>query len=237
MKPFDKKLHFYIDDQLSEEEKADFEEQILQDADLRKAACELRKQKSDIQQHYQAIPLPNSPLAKAKKVHQQQQNIAVSWLKKPKTYGIAASLALFFTFTTFLFNTSNTKTHTLTASASTHKFLIHIDSNDPQKEKMAVIKAESLVRTAYEQGQPIQVEIVANYKGIELFNAENLDKLKILKTLSQYDNVKLLACKRAIERAKSEGHHIHLMAPVIQDKAAIDEIVSKMQQGWQYIKI
>ena len=83
---------------------------------------------------------------------------------------------------------------------------------------------------------PQTVEIITNDQGVEFFAEENPHREQILALLSQYDNLKLIACRRAIERRQKHGKSIHLLSAVSTDRPAVDIMVEKMQQGWGYKK-
>jgi intracellular sulfur oxidation DsrE/DsrF family protein len=231
------KIHAFLDGMLSPEEEKSFEERLMQDDALKEELCEIRKVKQSVNAHYKHIQIP--PYEETRKKLQQAKRRK----NRLTDFAVAASVLIAITAGVVQFGSENsTKMGQVTqvAEASqtqSHNYLLHIDSDDPQKQRLALEKAQHLVKAAYQAGQPVQVEIVANNQGIHLFDANDLDKLQILKSLAQYDNVKLLACKNAIANLKSKGEKIKLMAPVIRDRAALDEIVGKMQQGWHYQKI
>jgi intracellular sulfur oxidation DsrE/DsrF family protein len=118
------------------------------------------------------------------------------------------------------------------------RILLHIDSNQPEKTQALLQKASTLLaeNKAQEGVPPMQIEIVANDHGIELFEQDNQSREAIISLLAQYDNLKLIACQRALERRAAKGEPAKLIDGVESDKTAIDEIVNRMQTGWKYYK-
>lgn len=220
-------IHAYIDGELSSQEKLEFEELIKQDPELKAEVCDLRKIKQQVLTHYQQTPVP--PL------HRTQ---------KPKTayWGVAASLVMavgvgFFTAYGLNIGQSNpTDSYVVAAQQQPNKVLLHIDSNQSDRTAAVLQKAKKLLEENQNAAQPVQVEIVANHDGIDMFEKGNPSKTEIMALLMQYNNLKLVACQRALERRATSGHPVALIDQVETDKIAVDDIVQKMQQGWGYQK-
>ena len=116
------------------------------------------------------------------------------------------------------------------------KVLLHIDSNQPERTQAVLKQAKKLLSEKKNKGEPIQVGIVANHDGIEMFEQNNPSKAEIMALLLQYNNLKLLACQRALDRRAQNGQPVALIDNVVTNKIAVDTIVEKMQKGWGYQK-
>lgn len=222
-------LHAYIDGDLSYQEKNAFEEAMQLDEDLKDEVCELRKVKQQILEHYQKVDIPPMP--------QLEEPKSRGWMAHwPMAASIALAFGLGFVVSHqtdgFAFNPSSS----LVASIEPQKVILHIDSDKPQRVASLLQTANQLLEKTSVSKQAPQVEIVANDHGIDLFDQANKNRAEIIEMLKKYDNLKLIACKRALERRVEEGHPVKLISNVESDRTAVDEIVSKMEQGWHYQK-
>lgn len=237
MNAFDKftvqNLHAYIDGDLSAQEKNAFEKAMLLDDELKGEVCELRKVKQQILEHYQKIDIPPMPKLD---------------VDAPKGWGsrwaVAASLTLSFGLG-FVVSHQTGQTQASDASAnlvaeniSPKKVILHIDSDKPERVQALLQTANELLEktSASDLKKKPQVEIVANDHGIDLFDQTSKNRSQIIAMLKKYDNLKLLACKKALERRAESGHPVKLISHVEADRPALDEIISKMKQGWGYYK-
>lgn len=221
-------IHAYIDGELSAVERADFERLLTQDASLKAEVCELRKIKQQMLEHYQKVNVP--PLAKNTVNFTQRQ---WGWAAS-----ILLSVGLGFLISQGVGNLGqNSPLPPLqVAQSEDNKVVLHIDSSQPSRTHALLQKASAMLNASQTEVNPIEIEIVANHEGIELFEQENPSREAIIALLAQYDNLKLVACQRALERRAKNGHPVHLIDKVESDKAAIDVIIDKMQQGWRYYK-
>ena len=222
-------IHAYIDGELTGEERVAFEQALQQDKVLQDEVCELRKIKQQMLEHYQRIPIP-------KRRQPESKSFSARW-------AVAASFVAAFGLGILassegLVSPQSSSNPMLTAANSPQKLLLHIDSNQPAKTQAVLQKASALLSVQSKQvGAPkMQIEIVANDHGIELFGEGNPSREAIVSLLSQYDNLKLIACQRALKRRADEGKPLTMIKGVETDKPALDEIVNKMQKGWGYYK-
>ncbi|AZR81001.1 zf-HC2 domain-containing protein [Thiomicrospira sp. S5] len=230
LKTTPQEIHAYLDGELSLQERQRFEEALKLDPALRHEVCELRKIKQQMLEHYQKVPVPPRPTFEC-----QGSN---------RTYwAAAASVALVVALGVFALPYSPADSGMQGVSvvqneATDSRILLHIDSNQPEKTQALLQKASTLLaeNKAQEGVPPMQIEIVANDHGIELFEQDNQSREAIISLLAQYDNLKLIACQRALERRAAKGEPAKLIDGVESDKTAIDEIVNRMQTGWKYYK-
>jgi intracellular sulfur oxidation DsrE/DsrF family protein len=224
-------LHAYIDGDLSSKEKNAFEKAMRQDDELKEEVCELRKIKQQVLEHYQKIDIPPMP----------ELNVQTSkgWGSR---WAVAASLTLAFglgfvaSHQTGELQAGNVTSSLVADNFAPKKVILHIDSDKPARVQALLQTANQLLEKTSGTASKPQVEIVANDHGIDLFDQTSKNRAEIIEMLKKYDNLKLLACKRALERRADSGHPIKLISNVESDRTAVDEIVDKMQHGWSYHK-
>jgi len=222
-------IHAYVDGELANEKRAVFEQSLQQDKSLQDDVCELRKIKQQMLEHYQKISVPKIPKPQAQPFNTRWA-VAASFVA---AFGLG-----FFVSSDSLLSSSYESSALVAAQNSTQKLLLHIDSNKPEKTHALLQKASALLQTqSHQSGMPkMEIEIVANDHGVELFEEGNPSREAIVKLLAQYDNLKLIACQKALKRRADEGKPLTMIEGVQTNTTAIDEIVNKMQKGWGYYK-
>ncbi|WEJ62727.1 zf-HC2 domain-containing protein [Thiomicrorhabdus lithotrophica] len=218
-------LHAYLDGELSHDECIEVEKALLIDTDLRKQLDEFKALKVNVQQTYESIPESNIQLTKRtpKKI----------W-SIPKT--AAASLFLGLVIGAGLLNVVIDKNGYGSAIEQplSENYLVHLDSDTPEKQQQAIREIEALLSSG---SSNVKVDLVSNFKGVQLFDVKNPNNSELTRLLDKYDNLTLFACKRALDRAIKNGKPITLMPKVQHDKPAIDAVVERLNSGWNYMKI
>lgn len=127
----------------------------------------------------------------------------------------------------------------LAALAGSDKLLLHIDHASPRDFDTLLDRVESLLREAREHRTNLRVEIVTNYYGIDLLRADRSVAVQRIAALARaHENLSLVACGQTVARfTREEGHAIRLLPEAHVAPTAIGEIVTRLQQGWTYIKV
>ena len=101
----------------------------------------------------------------------------------------------------------------------------------------ALDDAEHLLSTYRNNKQPLRLEIIANDTGLNLMRTDvSIYQDRIRKLVTEYNNVRFLACSRAIKRLESQGVNVELLPEIQIAPSAMEQIIQRMQAGWQYIK-
>ena len=101
--------------------------------------------------------------------------------------------------------------------------------------KLALQQAKELLDAA-EPGKPRQVEVVANERGLDLLRSDVTPFSDEISALSD-ESVIFYACSKAIQRLEEKGIEVRLVPEAIPGYTALDRVVIRMKDGWQYIKI
>lgn len=232
MKFSDEMINAYADGELQGSEKAEFEQALLHDAELQQSVDNVIALKSTLKQAYANVELPVKPVR--------------------KTVNYAAAVYVLFLVLGFAggWLSSDLKTDSLASLDEagiqtdianverTEKYILHIGSHDIEKFKHVLDKAEGLVSRYQDDLQLIELEIIANSNGLDLFRESASPYAQRVKQLSQkYPNIKFIACTNAIERLREKGIEPDLINAVHQGPTALEQVVKRMNQGWTYIKI
>jgi intracellular sulfur oxidation DsrE/DsrF family protein len=122
--------------------------------------------------------------------------------------------------------------------ADAHKVLLHIDSSDPVRVQRALDYADEFLKAAHGRGVAVRLEIVANYKGIDVLRAGMTPYSDRFRALARRGaDVELVACGNTVARLRNKGEKPRLIAGVRVAPSAVGEIVTRLERGWIYIKV
>jgi len=229
----EEQLNAFIDGELESEEGSSLFSEAEQSAELDQRLCQQRKLKELVKHAYQDVPEPRRLLAR-KGSGQSMFGMAM-----------AASVLMLLGVTTGLFLSgfldpapqpqSLAATAGNKAIAASENYILHVISGEPDQMKLALQKTRELL-DATEPGQNRQVEIVANEKGLNLLRSDITPYSDEISALSD-ESVIFYACAKAIERLEEKGINVQLVPEAIPGYTALDRVVIRMKDGWQYIKI
>jgi intracellular sulfur oxidation DsrE/DsrF family protein len=224
-------VNAYADGELQGSEKDEFEAALICDADLQYALDEVLELKSVLRSAYRNI----------EELPAQRQSPVLS-------YRLASYIGLFLlVFSSgwvsgdFINKSNSVSAVTKNASADStalNKYILHIGTHDDAKFRRALNEAEALL-TKYQANQsPVELEVIANAGGLDLFRENATPYAERIRRISQtYPNIRFIACSNAIDRLREKGIEPNLINTVQQGPTAIDQVVMRMNQGWSYIKI
>jgi intracellular sulfur oxidation DsrE/DsrF family protein len=221
----EEKLNAFVDDELDPEEQS----QVFREADrkpeLDHRLCQQRKVKELVKLAYREVPPPggrSGPQAGRRR-----------WISR--AVAAAALLAVGFA-AGFLGRTAlEPAIDESIAAAESQRYLIHVASGEPADMAVALERAEYLLSSAGDDGIR-QVEIVANERGLNLLRSDVTQFARQISTLQQNDVV-FYACSRSIQRLEEAGVEVRLVPHINAEYTALDRVVTRMQQGWNYEKI
>lgn len=240
----DEHLNAFVDGQLDSDEKSRILGAINNDAELNQRACELRRLRELVQHAYDAPPPPPQRLPYAAGTPLWRQAIAaalllmlggaIGWVGHAQHQPL--NLKAMYLDEEKAFQTANLIQAPVRGE---RKILLHISSDEPATLERALDTAEQLLATYQRLQQPVELELVANAGGLDLLRADvspYADRVQALQR--QYDNLTFLACQTALDRLRRERHITpDLLPEALVTPNALDEILSRLQQGWMYISV
>lgn len=119
------------------------------------------------------------------------------------------------------------------------RIMLHVTTGDRGKLATVLDEAEQLLAGHRAHEQPVQVAILANGDGLNLLRADESPFGKRIEALkARYDNLTLLACGKALQRATERQGTIPPLLPRTEVvPSALGEIINRRQDGWSYIMI
>lgn len=116
--------------------------------------------------------------------------------------------------------------------------LLHLVSGEPVEIDKAMRKAAQLAAVRDAAGVPVQVELVVNGTGIKMLQSGNVPVAARIATMrDQHSNIRLVACNETMNRMRERGVDITLLPNVDVVPSAIEEIATRIDQGWRYMQV
>lgn len=117
------------------------------------------------------------------------------------------------------------------------KILLHINTDDRERVRAALQLAESLLQDGRAKQTHLKLEIVANADGLNILRAGSPYANEIAELANEYQNIEFFACGVAKQNAKlKEGTGVKLIPQAKDIPAALDEILTRLQDGWTYLR-
>ncbi len=241
----DERLNAFADNQMDVDEKSRVFGLISEDEALDKRLGEIRKLQDLVKTAYKEPPRPSSRTDKNKKNPNRRINLAaaafclllglvVGWFAH---VGVNNSLQISVFDKSVLPEQDSFKT-----DYSPNEFknvILHLNSADPIKSKEILDRATEILLAQRESGNKVAVEVIANGDGLSLFNADESLFIKRIKQMQvEYPNLNFLACGVTADRYKKQkGRAISFIKGVIIAPSAVEKIVRRVRQGWEYQRI
>ena len=234
----DETLNAFVDQQLTPSEMGEVFEAIKQDPELAKRSCEIRQLKSLVQHAYDGVE-PNSSVQWRNTRSWGMQAAAamlllglggmIGWSLRPAGGSILpAALAQKSEF--MLTN------HQQATAGS--RFILHIDTDKLDRMNAVLDYADQILDNARKEGVEAELEIVANNYGLSLLREDLTPYHERINALAnKHANLKFIACGQAVARIEREGKTVTLIDEAQMVPSVIGEVVSKMKEGWTYIRV
>jgi intracellular sulfur oxidation DsrE/DsrF family protein len=114
------------------------------------------------------------------------------------------------------------------------RVLVHVTSGRLDALAAALDEVEDLLRSA---GRSVEVEIVANHAGLELFRAGPAPLAQRVEALrSAYPNLSLVACGESLERQRAGGRPVELLPGTAIASSALERVIERQKGGWVYVR-
>jgi intracellular sulfur oxidation DsrE/DsrF family protein len=125
-----------------------------------------------------------------------------------------------------------------TIQANGGRVVLHLVSGEAPDIDKALRTVERLASARDRDGGIIQVELVVNGTGIRLAQTGNIRLAERVATMhARHGNFKLVACNEAMNRLRERGVEVTLLPNVNVVPSAIEEIATRLNQGWRYLQV
>ena len=236
-------LNAYLDNELDSEERGEIMAELENDPALAGRLCELRNTK-ELTQFAYSLPHDGQQQGKQWKYGKRFSALAVA----ASLFMVVGSLVGWFAHEHLDVNSImradqgqiylDASQANLALESDQKKVILHLDRAEPDRLTAALDSAEDLLLASAASGNKLELEIIANARGLNLLRVGTTPHAERIAELSRkYDNLSILACNRAIKRLEDLGVKVQLVPEAGIAPSALDQIVNRLKQGWVYIKV
>ena len=231
-------LNAFVDNQLDPAEKTQAFDIIRQDEKLKERVCELRGMKEIIKQAYGQPPAyRQAPVNPLRHYSKYLQPLAACLLL------LAGGATGWFTHA-WSAGSHQEETSVLqnapyaTANAETRKVIVYLGNGNASKLKATLDETEGLLETYKRANQKIQVEVIANKRGVDLLRADvSAYKQRIGLMQANYPNLNFMVCGQTISKLRNKGESVLLIPHTGVATSSAEHINKRLSQGWGYVRI
>ena len=224
----DEELSAFLDEQLDTRERDRVLDAIGQDDSIRQRMNELRQLRDMVQHAYMHPPR-----------HKVSETGRLSSAQNSR-WALAACIVLCFGVVLGWFGHQglNNSGQVVAQNEQGQKnVILHLTSDDPERIIATLDRAERVLSSYKANNKDLSVEIIANESGLNLMRHNASGYLQRIQSLTnKYDNVRFLACAKAIQRLQKTGVDVELLPEVEIAPSALEQIIRRMQDDWLYIK-
>jgi intracellular sulfur oxidation DsrE/DsrF family protein len=122
----------------------------------------------------------------------------------------------------------------LTQAIDQNKIILHLDSGETGRLGKVLDLADQVLAR-----QPAaRIEIVVNSYGLNLLRADVTPLASRIESMARrHANLSFVACGQTVARLKREGVTVALVPEAHTASSAINQITTRMGQGWVYVKV
>ncbi len=224
--PSEEQLHAFVDGELDSVEKNRVFELAEGAPEIDAQLCEYRKLKDMLRHAYSEPPRPSPrPFASSRGAAGLRLVAGIALLAAGGVVGWLAHGPP-------AGEPSDASRTAANVPAQADRLLLHVASADPASLEAALDLAER----AISEGSGRQVEVVANEGGLDLLRADVTPFADRIAELAEQDVV-FFACSTAIQRLRDKGVDVRVLPQANVRYSALDRVVLRLQEGWQYQKI
>jgi hypothetical protein len=237
----DETLNAFIDGELDVVESEALLARIREDKDVAQRVCALRSLQSMVRLAYIEPPVADDRQSRIVPRRQLMQRCAYGclvllaglsggWALRGLEPRVVAALPAAVA--------SGYQVVSLAREADPNRVMLHLDSAEPAKMQAVLDQAERLLDEAEQQGRAMHLEVIANSRGLNLLRAGHSPYAARMAGMKQrHANLHWVACSQSIARLRNDGEQVVLLPDTQTAPTAINEIVTRLQQGWTYVRV
>jgi len=128
--------------------------------------------------------------------------------------------------------------HPVAAATDNLNILLNITSGDHQRLQAALDKTEKLLQHYQRLHRSIRLEVVVNSRGLDLLRTDTSPYAQRIREMQEhYGNLTFVACRNTLALLKAkQGAPVHLLPGVVVGPPALEHVMTRLEQGWAYIK-
>ena len=234
----DHQLDAFVDDQLSQTDRANILDAMESSGDARNKVAETRRLKDLLRLAYQ----------------NQRPNPAQFRFKYRKfaSHAIAAAcgaLSMLVLLEVMYTPPPDPQLHQQAGAASEsnllaagsrqpEQVLFHLSSDDQRAAQLLLDQVELVASQYARANRELRLIVVTNNLGLRLFQVgQSQQAERIGQLYRKYDNIVFAACGTTIGKQAAAGEKVELLPEVIVIDSGVAELTRRQQNGWKYIRI
>jgi intracellular sulfur oxidation DsrE/DsrF family protein len=234
----DEQLQAFVDDEIDLAERAEIMEAVRHDEELACRICELLQIKDSVRLAYREPEMPEGGLRLWKNEWHRQLSFRAAAALLVFALGAVTGVVLQSTGTLPTPQLVSSLGKTEAIQQDLKRLVIHISTDESERLDQALDEAEELLASYRDHPEQVQLEVVANTKGLTLLRSDTSPYPDRIRRLAeQFNNISFLACSRTIEKLRMRGIDVHLLPEAQVIPGALEEIVDRLQEGWVYIRV
>ncbi len=231
-------LNAFVDDELCAEDRERVRAGIQADAALTQQVCALDQLQDWLREAYRAPPVP------PRRGIRQRGLGVLAWVPvTAAACGLLCVGALLGWLVAKQMALPNTVPESVLAArvlppvVDARHVLVRWGSDAPQKAQESLDMVKTLLaQSAHEPG--FRLEVLANAEGVRLLSAEDSPYAAEIEALAkQYPNVRFLACGNSMKTLEKTGKSLRLLPHVQITPSAVEQVASRVREGWAYLSI
>jgi len=229
-------LDAFVDGELAADERAQALTRLEADAAFKAETCELRTLKERVKGAYAEVPV--APVRAQRRFRSGAAHalaaglllavgIGAGWLARD--FGAAGP-----TFDRLAGLPAGYQAIALSEEIDRDKIILHLDSGDSGRLGNVLDLADKLLG----QQPGARIEVVVNSYGLNLLRADVTPLAARIENMARrHANLSFVACGQTVARLKRDGVKVELLPVAHTASSAINEIMTRMGQGWVYVKV
>lgn len=123
-------------------------------------------------------------------------------------------------------------------AGAAHKIAVHVNSGDPQALNMALNNVQNVKAYYDEQGEQVDIELVAYGPGLVMFVEGKSPVADRVKTMSlENEHLKFSACGNTLRKMSQKlGKDVPLMSEASVVPSGVVRLVQLQEEGYSYVR-
>jgi intracellular sulfur oxidation DsrE/DsrF family protein len=125
-----------------------------------------------------------------------------------------------------------------TTTATTHRLVLQVNSNDPATMNLALNNASNVEQNYRELGEKVEIEIVAFGPGLHMLRDDTSPVKERIKAIAgKSSTISFKACDNTRENmGRAEAKNIPMVAEATLVKSGVVRLMELQEQGWTYVR-
>lgn len=229
-------LDAFVDGELAADERTHALLRLENDAAFKAQTCELRALKERVKHAYAEPPaLPRRVLHQPRAAFSRALAAGIILLAGIGTGWMAHDFAPAApTFDRLAGLPDGYRAVALSQTIDQNKIILHLDSGDTGRLSRVLDLADQLI----DRQPAARIQIVVNSYGLDLLRADVTPLAARIEEMGRrHANLSFVACGQTVARLKRDGVKVELLPVAFTASSAINEIMTRMGQGWVYVKV